>query len=210
MRAKLRSDRRTDSLYAQLGGKVNIAVIVGRLYEKILADRDLRPFFARANMPAIKHREVQFLTHALGGPSDARNRETQPAYASLLREPRHVERAATHLAVILGEMSFSPDVVDGVMERTTLPDNANGNGDLDGEIGADEARQKEDLLGQLAAIGKSQAVIEFQMDGTVVNANENFLRTIDYSLDEIKGKHHSMFVDEAQRRARSTRSSGPN
>lgn len=87
------------------------------------------------------------------------------------------------------------------MERTTLPGNANGDGDLDGEIGAEEARQKEDLLGQLAAIGKSQAVIEFQMDGTVVNANENFLRTIDYSLDEIKGKHHSMFVGEAQRRS---------
>jgi methyl-accepting chemotaxis protein len=56
-----------------------------------------------------------------------------------------------------------------------------------------------DFSGQIAAIGKSQAVIEFQMDGTVVSANENFLKTMGYTLDEIKGKHHGMFVDETYR-----------
>mgnify|MGYP000406557592 FL=1 len=53
--------------------------------------------------------------------------------------------------------------------------------------------------GQLAAIGKSQAVIEFNMDGIIQHANENFLTTMGYTLDEIKGKHHSMFVDPAHR-----------
>ena len=53
--------------------------------------------------------------------------------------------------------------------------------------------------GQLAAIGKSQAVIEFNMDGIIQHANENFLTTVGYTLDEIKGKHHSMFVDPAHR-----------
>ncbi|PCJ23933.1 MAG: chemotaxis protein [SAR86 cluster bacterium] len=52
-----------------------------------------------------------------------------------------------------------------------------------------------DFSGQIAAIGKSQAVIEFQMDGTIVNANDNFLNTLGYTLDEIKGKHHSMFAE---------------
>ncbi len=52
-----------------------------------------------------------------------------------------------------------------------------------------------DFEGQLAAISKSQAVIEFNLDGTVITANENFLNTLGYALDEIKGKHHSMFVD---------------
>jgi methyl-accepting chemotaxis protein len=56
-----------------------------------------------------------------------------------------------------------------------------------------------DLAGQIAAIGKSQAVIEFNMDGTVITANDNFLRVVGYSLGEIKGKHHSMFVDPAER-----------
>jgi methyl-accepting chemotaxis protein len=56
-----------------------------------------------------------------------------------------------------------------------------------------------DFVGQISAIAKSQAVIEFKMDGTIVNANDNFLKTLGYSLDEIRGKHHSMFVEEAYR-----------
>ncbi len=56
-----------------------------------------------------------------------------------------------------------------------------------------------DLAGQIAAIAKSQAVIEFDMDGTVLTANDNFLHTLGYSLGEIKGHHHRMFVDPTER-----------
>jgi methyl-accepting chemotaxis protein len=56
-----------------------------------------------------------------------------------------------------------------------------------------------DYQGQIEAIGKSQAVIEFQMDGTILDANENFLKTMGYSLNEIRGKHHSMFVEPGDR-----------
>ncbi len=56
-----------------------------------------------------------------------------------------------------------------------------------------------DLAGQIAAIGKSQAVIEFAMDGTIITANDNFLNALGYSLSDIKGRHHSMFVDPAER-----------
>ena len=56
-----------------------------------------------------------------------------------------------------------------------------------------------DLAGQIAAIGKSQAVIEFNMDGSIITANENFLNALGYSLGEIKGKQHSMFVDASDR-----------
>ena len=61
------------------------------------------------------------------------------------------------------------------------------------------AKKLEDLYykGQIEAIGKSQAIIEFDMNGTILNANDNFLNTIGYSLDEIKGKHHSMFCEES-------------
>jgi methyl-accepting chemotaxis protein len=54
-----------------------------------------------------------------------------------------------------------------------------------------------DFAGQLAAIGKSQAVIEFDMDGTVRKINENFARVMGYSESEVVGKHHSMFADAA-------------
>jgi methyl-accepting chemotaxis protein len=56
-----------------------------------------------------------------------------------------------------------------------------------------------ELLGQVAAINRSQAVIEFSVDGIVLSANENFLQLAGYSLDEIRGQHHRMFVEGAQR-----------
>src|SRR3569833_1848148 len=56
-----------------------------------------------------------------------------------------------------------------------------------------------DLQGQISAIDKVQAVIEFNLDGTVITANENFLNTLGYRLEEIKGQHHSMFVEPAYR-----------
>lgn len=57
----------------------------------------------------------------------------------------------------------------------------------------------QDALVQATAISRSQAVIEFNLDGTVIKANENFLKALGYTLDEIKGKHHSMFVEPAIR-----------
>lgn len=48
--------------------------------------------------------------------------------------------------------------------------------------------------GVLAAMGRAQAMIEFLPDGTIVNANENFLNAVGYSLQEIVGRHHSMFA----------------
>ena len=55
--------------------------------------------------------------------------------------------------------------------------------------------ERADSVGQLDAIGKAQAVIEFELDGTIVTANENFLNTTGYTLGEVQGKHHSMFVE---------------
>jgi len=52
--------------------------------------------------------------------------------------------------------------------------------------------------GQIVAIGKSQAVIEFSMDGTILTANDHFLKALGYSLNEIKGRHHRIFVDPGE------------
>ncbi|GLR87544.1 methyl-accepting chemotaxis protein [Bradyrhizobium iriomotense] len=66
------------------------------------------------------------------------------------------------------------------------------------DITAQKIHSMEDA-GKIAAIGRAQAVIEFNMDGTIVAANENFLKAMGYSLEEIKGKHHSMFVTPEDR-----------
>ncbi|MEZ6132896.1 MAG: methyl-accepting chemotaxis protein [Planctomycetaceae bacterium] len=66
------------------------------------------------------------------------------------------------------------------------------------EVG-EQRRDMVEAEAKLNAIGKSQAVIEFNMDGTIISANDNFLTTVDYSLSEIKGKHHKMFMPEEER-----------
>ncbi|MEH6713952.1 MAG: PAS domain S-box protein, partial [Paraglaciecola polaris] len=55
--------------------------------------------------------------------------------------------------------------------------------------------QSADYAGQIEAISKSQAVIEFDMNGLILSANDNFLSAMGYSLQEVQGKHHSMFVE---------------
>ena len=87
--------------------------------------------------------------------------------------------------------------------------------DMDGEVfkvvkyATDITAQKRQSAyyeGQIAAINKSQAAIEYDTDGTVLNANDNFLQSMGYTLDEIKGKHHSMFVPQEERNGQDYRS----
>lgn len=54
-----------------------------------------------------------------------------------------------------------------------------------------------DLLNEymLHAVDRSQATITFEADGTIITANTNFLAAVGYELNEIVGKHHSIFVD---------------
>ncbi|WP_460448739.1 methyl-accepting chemotaxis protein [Alsobacter sp. SYSU BS001988] len=55
-----------------------------------------------------------------------------------------------------------------------------------------------EMTGRLNALDRVQATIEFGLDGVVLTANPNFLKAVGYTLDEIKGRHHSMFVDPAE------------
>lgn len=66
---------------------------------------------------------------------------------------------------------------------------------------ADATLRLQDMesMAKVAAIGRSQAVIEFQMDGTIITANDSFLKALGYTMGEIKGKHHSLFVDPSER-----------
>jgi len=52
-----------------------------------------------------------------------------------------------------------------------------------------------EFSGQMAAVNRAQAKIEFNLDGTIITANDAFLNTVGYSLPEIQGAHHRMFVD---------------
>lgn len=59
----------------------------------------------------------------------------------------------------------------------------------------DKVEAELNAKGQLMAIHRAMAVIEFDLQGIILTANENFTATVGYSLDEIVGKHHRMFVE---------------
>ncbi|MGA1858961.1 PAS domain-containing methyl-accepting chemotaxis protein [Azospirillum sp. 11R-A] len=61
----------------------------------------------------------------------------------------------------------------------------------------DEKLRAADSNGKLAAIDRSQAVIEFALDGTIQTANQRFLDLTGYRLEELQGRHHRMFLDKA-------------
>lgn len=60
-------------------------------------------------------------------------------------------------------------------------------------------RQFADYSGQVAAINRSQAVVEFNLDGTIITANDLFLNLMGYTLAEVQGQHHELFVEASQR-----------
>ena len=77
-----------------------------------------------------------------------------------------------------------------------------GNVDHIVKFATDITQQKmneSDRQGKLAAIDRSQAIIEFELDGTIRTANENFLSAMGYRIQDIVGQHHRMFVDHAER-----------
>ena len=59
----------------------------------------------------------------------------------------------------------------------------------------DQQSGKSDAQALLDAVDKSQARIEFDLNGNILDANENFLGAIGYSLSEVQGRHHGMFVE---------------
>ncbi len=69
-----------------------------------------------------------------------------------------------------------------------------------------QVQQQADQEGQLQAISKAQAVIEFDLQGNILRANENFLKTMGYAMEELRGKHHSTFVDAGYRQSEEYRS----
>ena len=60
-------------------------------------------------------------------------------------------------------------------------------------------RSKLEYEGQINAISKAQGVAEMDLDGKILHANENFLRMFGYTLEEVRGKHHSLFLDASER-----------
>jgi methyl-accepting chemotaxis protein len=138
--------------------------------------------------------EIQDKHHQMFAPPDLRGSEAYKAFwASLNRgefqagEYKRVGKGGREVWI---QASYNP-IMDNAGKPVKVIKFAT-------DITEKKIRGMEDA-GKISAIGRAQAVIEFNLDGTIITANENFLATVGYRLDEIQGKHHQMFVSPAER-----------
>ena len=102
----------------------------------------------------------------------------------MLSDPKHLPFRTD---ITIGDFKFALNV-GGIFDQ---------NGDYVGNILEwDDVTEARMNSGVLAALDKAQAIIEFSPDGTIQNANANFLSAMGYDLDEIQGRHHSMFCSD--------------
>lgn len=172
---------------------VNRAMAENSPINILLADRDLKIIYANpASLKTLKTIEKYLPVRAeevVGQSIDVFHK--QPEYQ---RRILSTDRNLPHRAVI----SIGPEKADLLV--SPIYDDA---GEYLGpmvtwEVVTEKLALEEkslDYTNQIAAISAAQAVIEFQLDGTIVAANDNFLKAVGYSLEEIKGKHHRMFVE---------------
>ena len=118
-----------------------------------------------------------------------------------LRDPRAVERILHNPAALphLTEFSFGTVTIEARVNGMYGPGGTAVGYVVNWEDTTAARVEQARLSAMLDAIDRSQAVIEFKMDGTILAANDNFLRVMGYTLDEVKGRHHSLFVDDATR-----------
>ena len=121
-------------------------------------------------------------------PDDVNTRDYETLWQDLRhgvsRSGRFIRQSKSGKAVWL-EATYFPIVIDGKVVRIA-------------KVASDVTQQQSTLertQALLAALDKSLAVIDFQPDGTVITANQNFLHCFGYRLEEVVGKHHRQFCD---------------
>ena len=103
------------TLYDRLGGGAAVTAVVAALYERVLADDELAPFFENTDIKRLKRQQTQFLSQAFGGPARYRGRGMKEAHANLPIEKHHFDSVAAHLVAAMKELGVAQDLIDEVV-----------------------------------------------------------------------------------------------
>ena len=115
MAVALPTVRRTDSLYAKLGGQSSLGAIVEEFYKRVLQDAKLARYFAGANAASLRNQQVRFLTQALGGPAVYTGDPVGPVHEHLPSEDGMYARVAKHFAATLRSLRVPKDLAEEVV-----------------------------------------------------------------------------------------------
>ena len=103
------------TIYERLGGLVSIDVAVDQLYDRLVGDPELAPFFDRVELRQLRAHQKDFLAMALGGPGCYEGRGLAEAHRHLSIDDHHVDLVAGHLAAVLAGLGVSPALIDEVV-----------------------------------------------------------------------------------------------
>jgi hemoglobin len=103
------------TMYERLGGVVSIDVAVEQLYERVVGDPELAPFFDPVDLRRLRAHQKSFLAVALGGPDGYEGAGLAQAHRHLEISDRHVDLVAGHLAAVLAGLGVSPALIDEVV-----------------------------------------------------------------------------------------------
>jgi hemoglobin len=103
------------SLYEQLGGSDSIEAVVNHFYERILNDKELRPFFDGVDMEHLRTHQARFVSFALGGPNQYSGRGMRAAHEGLEITEDQFFAVAGHLTDTLASFDVPAEVTDQVL-----------------------------------------------------------------------------------------------
>ncbi len=104
------------SLFERIGGASVIDTVVEILYDRVLDDAELQPFFEDTNIAWLKARQKQFFTSALGGPIAYKGQSIAEAHGHLSIEPHHFQRVSDYLVEAMEEAGVPSNLVEKVLE----------------------------------------------------------------------------------------------
>lgn len=162
-----------------------------------LGDRDLNLIYmnARAEQTlraiegVIRKQLGLSVDQLLGGPIDRFHGERGREIRQTLSNPKNLP---LRVDIKLGEMTLDLNVAAVFDESGEYVGQVVNWEDVTARVKAEA--QNAEFASQVAAFGSMMAAIEFKLDGTILNANDNFLNAMGYRMDEIRGQHHGMFV----------------
>lgn len=109
--------------YDRIGGDAGIERLIARLYDRVLADPDLAPFFSRASIDKVQRMQREFIGAALGGPQVYSGLSLSWVHANRGITTAHFNRFAQHLLSALEEMSVGSDDMQNIVHRISVHKN---------------------------------------------------------------------------------------
>ncbi len=122
-----------EPLFDALGGAENVAKIVDSMYDKVLADPVLSPFFASVDLGRLRKMQFEFIASALGGPVSYSGSELQSVHAKHSISAKHFAQFVGHLADAMAEHSATPEQIDEMLGKIAMyRDRIVGSANVDG------------------------------------------------------------------------------